>query len=208
MKAFPQTREFFSRRRHLHRQSAARRGDRQGARQARRDVVVQRQGQRALRVAQEAARRGPAPAARRLRVRQPADPAQHQEGHAHRGGGEIHQGLPRARRRDPRHVHPRPARRVQGDDPRDRRVRQAHQPAHHPGVAGRALSPARSSTTRRSRTAGWTRRMRSWSTTAESRSRRCTTRTSRTARSSTRWKASTRSSISAPARSPRSSARC
>ncbi len=58
-----------------------------------------------------AARQRPAPAARRLRDRQPADPAQHQEGHAGRGRQEVHQGLPRARHHDPRHLHPRPARR-------------------------------------------------------------------------------------------------
>ncbi len=51
---------------------------------------------------------------------QPADPAQHQEGHAHRSRGAVHQGLPQARRRDPWHVHSGSARRIQRDDPRER----------------------------------------------------------------------------------------
>ena len=52
----------------------------------------------------------------------------------------LHQGLPRARHRHPRHVHPGPARRDQGDDRGDDQVRQGDQSAHHPGVARRALS--------------------------------------------------------------------
>ena len=64
----------------------------------------------------------PAPAAGRLRVRQPADPAQHQEGHAHRGRRAVHQGLPRAGHRHPRHLHPRPAGRDHGDHPGDHRL--------------------------------------------------------------------------------------
>ena len=51
-----------------------------------------------------------APAAGRLRERQPADPAQHQEGHAGRGGRAVHQGLPRPRHHHPWHLHRRPAR--------------------------------------------------------------------------------------------------
>ncbi len=50
------------------------------------NLVVQRQGQRAARDAEGAARQRLAAAAGRLRKRQPADPAQHQEGHARRGG--------------------------------------------------------------------------------------------------------------------------
>ena len=78
---------------------------------------LQRQGQRALREPQEAQGRRPAPAAGRLRERQPADPAQHQEGHARRGGREVHPRLPRARHRHPRHLHRRPAGRDPGDHP-------------------------------------------------------------------------------------------
>ena len=73
-------------------------------------------------------------------VRQPADPAQHQEGHARRGGRALHQGLPRAGHRHPRHLHPRPARRDPRDHPEDRGLGGQDQSAHHPGVAGRALS--------------------------------------------------------------------
>ncbi len=57
------------RRRHLHRRSAARRGDRPRARQARRHLVVQRQGERAARDAEGPQGERPAPAARRLRSR-------------------------------------------------------------------------------------------------------------------------------------------
>jgi hypothetical protein len=46
------------------------------------DLVVQRQGQRAAQDAEGDEGQRPAPAAGRLRIRQPADPAQHQEGHA------------------------------------------------------------------------------------------------------------------------------
>ena len=73
------------RRRHLHRQPAARRGDRARAGQAGRHLVVQRQGQRAARDAEGDEGQRAAAAAGRLRERQPADPAQHQEGHADRG---------------------------------------------------------------------------------------------------------------------------
>ena len=68
-KAFPAGEGILLRRRHVHRQPAARRGDRQGTGQARRHLVVQRQGQRAARDAQGAARQRPAPAAGRLRDR-------------------------------------------------------------------------------------------------------------------------------------------
>ena len=103
-----------------------------------------------------AARQRPAAAARRLRDRQPADPAQHQEGHADRRRAPLHQGLPRARHHDPRHLHPRPARRDQGDDRGDDPLRHRDQPAHDPGLAGRALSRHLPATSRRSRTAGST----------------------------------------------------
>ena len=59
--------------------------------------------------------RSPA-AAGRVRIRQSADSAQHQEGHAGRRRSPLHQGLPRSRHRHPRHVHSRPAGRDQGDD--------------------------------------------------------------------------------------------
>ena len=72
------------RRRHLHRRHAARRGDRPRTRQARRHLVLQRQGQCAARDAEGDARQRAAAAPRRLQVRQPADPPQHQEGHADR----------------------------------------------------------------------------------------------------------------------------
>jgi hypothetical protein len=54
------------RRRHLHRLSAARRGNRARPGQARRDLVMQRQGQRALRHAQDHEGQRAAPAAGRL----------------------------------------------------------------------------------------------------------------------------------------------
>ncbi len=56
MKAFPADQGILLRRRHLHRQPAARRSDREGTGQARRHMVVQCQGQRAVQIAEEAAR--------------------------------------------------------------------------------------------------------------------------------------------------------
>ena len=145
------------RRRHLHRQPAARRGDRARARQAGRDLVVQRQGQRAARHAEGAEGQRAAPAAGRLRERQPADPAQHQEGHAHRGGGALHPRLPRAGDQDPRHLHPRPARRDAADDRGDHPLRHARSTRTPSRCRWPRRIPARSSTTRRWRTAGWMR---------------------------------------------------
>ena len=72
---FPQVQGILFRRRHLYRRPAARRGDRPRTRQARRHLVVQRQGQRAARDARSAARQRFAAVACRLRDRQPADPA-------------------------------------------------------------------------------------------------------------------------------------
>ena len=96
-----------------------------------------------------------------------------------RGGRAVHQGLPRARHRHPRHLHPRPAGRDPGDDRGDHPLRHQDQSAHHPGVAGRALSrhlPLQAGggerLARRRRTPNW------WTSTA-SRSRRCTIRTCR-----------------------------
>ena len=65
-KAFPAGEGILLRRRHLHRQSAARRSDRARARQARRHLVVQRQGQCAARDPEGDARQRLAAAARRL----------------------------------------------------------------------------------------------------------------------------------------------
>ena len=56
-------------------------------------------------------------------IGQSADSAQHQEGHADRGRAALHQGLPRARHHDPRHVHPRPAGRDARDDRGDHPLR-------------------------------------------------------------------------------------
>ena len=109
-------------------------------RQARHHLVVQRQGQRAALDLEGPEGQRLAAAAGRLRVRQPEDPAQHQEGHAGRRRQALQQGLPRTRHRHPRHLHPRPAGRDQGDHRGDDQVRHRDQPAHHPGVAGRALS--------------------------------------------------------------------
>ena len=195
------------RRRHLHRRSAARRGDRPRARQARRHLVVQRQGQRAARDPEGPEGQRPAPAPRRLRIRQPADPAQHQEGHAHRGGGALHQGLPRARHHHPRHLHHGPAGRDEGDDRGDDPLRHARSTRIPSRSRSRRPIPAPSSTSRRSRTAGSIRPMRNWSTPTACRSRRCITTISPTPRSSSRSSSSTGASISARRRSPPSSAR-
>ena len=81
----------------------------QGAGQARRHLVVQRQGQCSAQDAGGDEGQRPAAAAGRLRIRQPADPVQHQEGHAGGVRPALHQGLPRARHRHPRHLHSGPA---------------------------------------------------------------------------------------------------
>ena len=65
--AFPQVQGVLLRRRHLHGRPAAHRGDRARAGQARRHLVVQRQGQRAARDAESDARQRPAAPAGRLR---------------------------------------------------------------------------------------------------------------------------------------------
>ena len=77
---------------------------------------------------------------------------------------------------DPRHLHPRPARRDQGDDPGDHPLRDRDQPAHHPGFAGGALSRHVPLQAGAWRTAGSTRATPNWSTTTACRSRRCTIR--------------------------------
>ena len=110
MKAFPQVKEVFfdddTLTDDLPRVEAARPGDRQ----ARHHLGLQRQGQCAAQDPRSAGQQRLPAVRRRLRDRQPADPAQHQEGHAGRRREEVHQGLPRARHQDPRHLHPRPAR--------------------------------------------------------------------------------------------------
>ena len=81
------------RRRHLHRFPSARRGDRPRLGQAGRDLVLQRQGERALRDAQGDEGQRPAAAARRLRVGQRSDPAQHPQGSAHRHRAPLHRAI-------------------------------------------------------------------------------------------------------------------
>ena len=122
------------------------------------------------------ARQRPAAAARRLRNRQSADPAQHQEGHARRRGAALHQGLPRPRHHHPRHLHSRPARRDPGDHRGDHPLRQGDQSAHDPGLAGGALSGHRALPRgARARLARY-RTCRARRRRAACRSRRCTTR--------------------------------
>ena len=89
--------------------NAARRRDRPRPGQARRDLVLQRQGERALQDAEGHEGKRPAPAAGRLRVGRRPDPAQHQEGPAHRHRAALHRRLPQARHPDSRHLHSRPA---------------------------------------------------------------------------------------------------
>ena len=122
---FPAGEGILFRRRHLYRRPAARRGDRPRTRQARRHLVVQRQGQRAARDARNPARQRLAAVAGRLRNRQPADPEQYQEGNAHRYRAPLYEGLPRTRHHDPRHLHSRAARR---DKARRSRRRSASPP--------------------------------------------------------------------------------
>ena len=109
--------------------------------QAGRHLVVQCQGQRALRDAEGAEGKRPAPAAGRLRIRQPADPAQHQEGLADRG----------RRRSSPRIATTSASRSTAPSSwacraKRPRRssetmaLCEGDQPAHDPGLAGCALS--------------------------------------------------------------------
>ncbi len=161
------------RRRHADRQSAAGRGTGARDRQARHHLVLQRQGQRA---AQDARSDGATTGCRLLlvgyEIRQPADPAQHQEGHA---GRRRARASPRtatswasrstapsswACRARPR----KPSRRPSGSRPRSIRT-----PSRF-----RWPRPirARSSTSRRRRTAGSTPTTPIWSTTTASRSRR------------------------------------
>ena len=104
------------------------------------DLVVQRQGQRPALDAEGHEGQRLAASAGRLRIRQSEDPAQHQEGHAGRRRAALHQGLPRARHRHPRHLHPRPAGRDQGNHRGNHPLRHRDQSAHDPDLARRALS--------------------------------------------------------------------
>ena len=88
----------------------------------------------------------------------------------------LHQGLPRARRHHPRHLHHGPAGRDERDHPGDHQVRQGDQPAHACRSRWPRPIPARSSTNRRARTAGSTPTMPNCSTSTACRWRRCTTR--------------------------------
>ncbi len=72
--------------------------------------------------------------------RQPEDSPQHQEGHARRRRQAVREGLPRARHRHSRHVHPRSPWRDQGDDRGNHPFRHRDQSAHHPSFARGALS--------------------------------------------------------------------
>jgi hypothetical protein len=86
LKAFPQMKELLLRRRHLHGRPAAHGGDREGARQARRHWSCNAKAnvpRDTLKVLKDNGLRCCSSAT----SRQSADPAQHQEGHAGRGGG-------------------------------------------------------------------------------------------------------------------------
>ena len=79
---FPQVKEFFFDDDTFTDDLPAGGGDCAGARRARRHVVVQREGDRSLRDAEDPQGQRPAPAARGLRDGQPADPEQHPQGDA------------------------------------------------------------------------------------------------------------------------------
>ena len=99
------------RRRHIHRQRAARGDDRPRHRQAGHHVVVQCEGERVVRDVEGIARQRPPSRGRRLRVRQRPNSDQHQEGRSAGHRPSIHAGLSCARDHDPRHVHSGVARR-------------------------------------------------------------------------------------------------
>ncbi len=92
---------------------------------------------------------------------------------------QLHQGLPRTGHHHPRHLHPGPARRDQGDDRGDDQIRRPRSTRTPSRSRWPRPIPARSSTSRRWRTAGSTPSTPSWSTITASRSRRCTIRISR-----------------------------
>ena len=121
----------------------------------------------------------PAAAAGRLRDRQPADPAQHQEGHAdrRRAASSPRTATSSASRSTARSSWACPARPRRPS--RRRSVRHGDQSAHHPGFARRAVSrhvPLQAGGGER---LARCRRTPSWSTITASRSRRCTIRTCR-----------------------------
>ena len=128
------------RRRHADGQHTARRSACARDRKARDRLVVQCQSQCAAGDLEDTEGQWPAAPAGRLRIRQPADPSQHQERHARRRCQTIRQGLPRARHRHPRYLHPRPPRRDQGDDRGNHPLRDRDQSAHPAGFTGGALS--------------------------------------------------------------------
>ena len=95
------------------------------------------------------------------------------------------------------------------DDREDHRVRQGDQSAHHPGVAGRALSRHDAVQAGGRQRLAARRTMRSISSTTRAcSSPRSAIRTCRRKRSFTAWKCSTSASTSGPARSGRSSRKC
>ena len=97
-------------------------------------LVLQCEGECLIRDTKGAPRQRPALAAGRLRIRQSANPQQHQEGAPSRHRAPVHARLSHAWHHHSRHVHPRLAGRDAGNHPRDNRVREGDQSAHHPGV--------------------------------------------------------------------------
>ena len=152
---FPQVKEFFFDDDTFTDDRPRSRSDRPRARQARRHLVVQRQGQRA---AATRSRSCATTACGLLLVGYESGNQQilHniKKGHAHRRGAALHQGLPRPRHHHPRHLHPRPARR----DPRDHRRRPSTSPPRSIRTPSRCRSPrpipAPSFIVKRSSTAG------------------------------------------------------
>ena len=198
------------RRRHVHRRPPAGRGDRPRARPARPHLVVQRQGERPQGDAEGAARQRAAAAAGRVRVGEPADSDQHQEGPAGRPGQAVRRRLPGPGDHRARHLHPRAARGDQGDHPGDDPVRPRGQPAHHPGLDRGALPGDRAAPSGDGeRLAARRRRRRHARQRARGRSsRRCRTRICSTPRSWTRSTRSTGGSTSGPGSWRRCRPRC
>ena len=110
----------FLRRRHLHREPAARPRNRQEARPARRPLELQQPREPGLRHDKIFQGQRPAPVPRRLRKRQRRHSHAHQKRRDDGRDAPVHEGLPPGRRGDSRHVHPRPAGR---DDSRPSRTR-------------------------------------------------------------------------------------
>ena len=82
----------------------------------------------------------PAPVPRRLRKRQRRHPHAHQERRDHGRNAPLHQVLPPGRRRDSRHVHPRPARRDEETIENTIQFRAGTRRVHHASLARRAVS--------------------------------------------------------------------